>query len=48
MALLHPVIVVPGITASELRDEYAVTPETVPSVAAANWDPPLRGIERKE
>lgn len=29
MALPNPVIVVPGITASELRDEYPVAPETV-------------------
>ena len=29
MALPHPVIVVPGITASDLRDAYAVSPEAV-------------------
>lgn len=29
MPLPNPVIVVPGITASNLRDEYAVSPETV-------------------
>ncbi len=29
MSLVNPVIVIPGITASELRDEYAVSPETV-------------------
>ena len=29
MPLPHPVIVIPGITASDLRDEYAVSPETV-------------------
>jgi pimeloyl-ACP methyl ester carboxylesterase len=29
MALPNPVIVVPGITASDLRDAYAVSPETV-------------------
>ncbi len=29
MALPNPVVVVPGITASDLRDAYAVSPETV-------------------
>jgi pimeloyl-ACP methyl ester carboxylesterase len=29
MALVNPVIVVPGITASNLRDEYSVSPDTV-------------------
>lgn len=29
MSLPNPVIVIPGITASNLRDEYAVSPETV-------------------
>ena len=29
MPLPNPVIVIPGITASNLRDEYAVSPEAV-------------------
>ncbi|MEN1728435.1 MAG: hypothetical protein AAGJ52_08330, partial [Pseudomonadota bacterium] len=29
MPVVNPVIVVPGITASELRDDYPVDPQTV-------------------
>jgi pimeloyl-ACP methyl ester carboxylesterase len=37
MALAHPVIVVPGITASSLRDEYPLPPETVWSVLTKDY-----------
>ena len=36
--LVNPVIVVPGITASSLRDEYAVDPETVWSVLRKDYE----------
>src|SRR4051812_21236229 len=39
VAMQNPVIFVPGITASELRDEYPVKPETVWSaVLNKAWD----------
>ncbi len=38
MNLPHPVIVVPGITASNLQDEYPIDPETVWSVLNKNYD----------
>ena len=37
MTLAHPVIVVPGITASSLRDEYPLPPETVWSVLTKDY-----------
>ena len=37
MALVPPVIVVPGITASSLRDEYLLPPETVWSVLTKDY-----------
>ena len=36
--LVHPVIVVPGITASSLRDEYAVDPELVWSLVRKDYE----------
>jgi pimeloyl-ACP methyl ester carboxylesterase len=36
--LVHPVIVVPGITASALRDEYAVEPELVWSLVRKDYE----------
>ena len=33
-----PVIVIPGITASLLRDEYAVTPDAVWSMLSKKYD----------
>src|SRR5665647_117879 len=38
MALPSPVIVVPGITATCLRDEYPVSPETVWSVMTKDYE----------
>jgi pimeloyl-ACP methyl ester carboxylesterase len=38
MALPDPVIVVPGITAAYLRDEYPVPPETVWAVLSKDYD----------
>ena len=39
MAIPHPVIVLPGITANNLRDEYPLPPETI-------WSVPTREYER--
>jgi pimeloyl-ACP methyl ester carboxylesterase len=38
MALPHPVIVVPGITASSLRDEYPVSPEAIWTVLSKDYE----------
>ncbi len=38
MALAHPVIVVPGITASSLRDEYPVSPEAIWTVLSKDYE----------
>lgn len=37
MALPNPVIIVPGITATNLRDEYPISPETVWSVLSKDY-----------
>ena len=37
MALALPVIVVPGITATNLRDEYPISPETVWSAISKDY-----------
>ena len=39
MALPNPVVVVPGITASDLCDAYAVSPEAVwTTLLHKNWE----------
>jgi pimeloyl-ACP methyl ester carboxylesterase len=38
MALTHPVIVVPGITANSLRDEYPVSPEAIWTVLSKDYE----------
>ena len=38
MALVYPVIVVPGITATYLNDEYPLPPETVWKVLEKDYD----------
>ena len=38
MAFQNPVIVVPGITASDLRDEYSTSPESVWSLLSKRYE----------
>ena len=38
MAIAHPTIVVPGITATYLKDEYAISPEFVWTVLTKNYE----------
>lgn len=38
MALVHPVIVVPGITATYLRDDYPLPPEVIWNVLRSDYE----------